>query len=326
MSGHVLWGIDLGGSKIEGVVLQPTTKPCAKSRAKTRAKSWASANVLCRKRIATQGSQGYGHVLNQIKSLIQAMSAEIGARPQRIGFGMPGTIEPATGLLRGSNSQNLNGKPLHKDLEKLLGIPVAMENDANCFALAETKLGVVGEVAENARVVFGVILGTGVGGGIVVNGNLISGTQSIAGEWGHNFLHESGGQCFCGRSGCVETVISGTGLEKYYASIAHQQRPLKQIVELAEAGDGDAVSTMDRLVQFFGLGISSIINILDPDVIVIGGGVGNIDLLYSRGVGEVAKHIFAPRLKTKIVKPKLGDSAGVFGAAFLFEGAPSQSG
>ncbi len=322
MSGHTLWGIDLGGTKIEGVVLEPSTKTCAK----TWAKSWASPNVLCRKRIATQGAKGYGHVLNQIKSLIQAISDDLGARPQRIGFGIPGAIESATGLLRGSNSQNLNGKPLHQDLEKLLGIPVAVENDANCFALAETKLGIVRDAAPAANVVFGVILGTGVGGGIVVNGNLIAGKQSIAGEWGHNFLHESGGQCFCGRSGCVETVISGTALEKYYASLARQQRPLKQIVELAEAGDSNASSTMDRLVQFFGLGISSVINILDPDVIVIGGGVGKIDLLYTRGVSEIVKHIFAPRLKTRILKPKLGDSAGVFGAAFLFEGVASQSG
>ena len=271
-----------------------------------------------------QGAKGYAR--NQIKSLIQAMSDDLGAHPQRIGFGMPGAIEPTTGLLRGSNSQNLNGKPLHQDLEKLLGIPVAVENDANCFALAETKSGVVGDAAPAANVVFGVILGTGVGGGIVVNGNLISGKQSIAGEWGHNFLHESGGACFCGRNGCVETVISGTGLEKYYASLARQQLPLKQIVELAEAGDSNASRTMDRLVQFFGLGISSVINILDPDVIVIGGGVGKIDLLYTRGVSEIVKHIFTPRLKTIIIKPKLGDSAGVFGAAFLFESAPNQSG
>lgn len=159
------------------------------------------------------------------------------------------------------------------------------------------------------------------GGGIVVNGKLVSGKQSIAGEWGHNFLHESGGACFCGRSGCVETVISGTGLEKYYASLAQQHRPLQQIVELAKTGDSHAASTMERLLQFFGLGISSVINILDPDVIVVGGGVGKIDLLYTRGLSEVAKHIFSPHLKTKIIQPKLGDSAGVFGAAFLFEEA-----
>ncbi len=303
MSNRALWGIDLGGTKIEGVVLQ--SKACPR--------------VLCRKRVATQGEKGYAHVLNQIKILIQTMIDDVGIRPLRMGFGMPGSIDPETGLIRGSNSQHLNGKSLDQDLQTLLGIPVAMENDANCFVLAETKLGIVSDIAPEANVVFGAILGTGVGGGIVVNGNLISGRQVIAGEWGHNFLHQSGGQCCCGRNGCVETVISGSGLEKYYTSVAQQQRPLQQIVALAETGDRHATNTIERLVTFFGLGISNVINILDPDVIVIGGGVGKIDLLYSRGVSEVAKHIFAPNMKTRIVKPKLGDSAGVFGAAFLFE-------
>ncbi len=303
MSDCALWGIDLGGSKIEGVVLR----------------SKACPEVLCRKRVATQGAQGYAHILNQIKTLLQTLSDDVGVRPTRLGVGIPGRIEPMTGLVTGCNAQNLNGNPMDKDLEKLLDIPVLMENDANCFALAETKMGIVVEVAPEANVVFGVILGTGVGGGVVVQGQLISGKQSIAGDWGHNFLHESGGACFCGRNGCVETVISGTGLEKYYAALTAQQRPLKQIVELAETGDCHATSTMNRLVTFFGLGISTIINILDPDVIVIGGGVGKIDLLYSRGVNEVGKNIFTAHMKTIIIKPKLGDSAGVFGAAFLFE-------
>ena len=303
MSGRMLWGIDLGGTKIEGVVLRSKTNP----------------EVLSRKRIATQGAQGYSHILNRINTLVEMLAEDVGVQPTQIGFGIPGMLEPTTERIRGCNSQSLNGKRMAKDVEKLLGIPVAMENDANCFALAETKMGSVAAVTAESGVVFGVIMGTGVGGGVVVHGNLICGKQSIAGEWGHNFLHESGGPCFCGRSGCVETVISGTGLEKYYATISGEHRPLKQIVELAESGDRHASSTIERLMVFFGQGIGSIINILDPDVIVVGGGVGQIDLLYSRGVSEVGKHIFAPNMKTKIIKPKLGDSAGVFGAAFLFE-------
>ena len=307
MSGRMLWGIDLGGSKIEGVVLRSKTDP----------------QVLCRERVATQGEKGYAHVLNQIKTLIQTLADDVGMRPTRLGVGIPGRIEPVTGLVTGCNAQSLNGKPMDQDLEKLLDMPVAMENDANCFVLAETKMGIVAEIEPVANVVFGVILGTGVGGGVVVQGRLIVGKQSIAGDWGHNFLHESGGPCFCGRNGCVETVISGTGLEKYYASLTGQHRSLKQIVALAQTGERSASSTLDRLITFFGLGIGSIINIIDPDVIVIGGGVGKIDLLYTRGVNEVGKHIFTKHMKTSIVKPKLGDSAGVFGAAFLFESVPT---
>jgi predicted NBD/HSP70 family sugar kinase len=303
MSDHALWGIDLGGTKIEGVVLESKTNP----------------QVLSRKRIATEGDKGYSHVLSQINQLVRSLSDDVGAHPQQIGVGTPGAIDAGTGLLRGSNSQHLNYKPVNVDLESILGIPVAIENDANCFALAETRLGAVLEIAPAANVVFGVIMGTGVGGGVVVEGNLISGRNFIAGEWGHNYLDASGGDCYCGRSGCVETILSGPGLEKYYTSLAAENQPLDRIVKLASAGDGNASKTMDRLIAFFGLGLASVINILDPEVIVLGGGVGNIDLLYTRGVEEVAKNIFAPKMQTRIIRPSLGDSAGVFGAAYLFE-------
>ncbi len=299
-----LWGIDLGGTKIEGAVLRSKDDP----------------TPIVRKRIDTEGIKGYEHVLNNIKRLIDMLTDEVGERPDIIGIGTPGAMDPSTGLLKNSNSQAINKKPFKKDLETLLGIPTRMANDANCFALAEAKMGIVPEVDSKAEVVFGVIMGTGCGGGVVVNGHVINGKHGIGGEWGHNFLDESGGSCYCGKSGCMETIISGTGLENFYEKETGIRKRLKEIIPAARSGeDIHAVKTLDRLVHFFGLGISTIINVLDPDVIVLGGGVGNIEELYSRGVAEAEKYVFNPRMDTKIVKPKLGDSAGVFGAAFLCE-------
>jgi len=212
----------------------------------------------------------------------------------------------------------MNGQPMKKDLEKLLGINIEIANDADCFALAEARHGVVKQQFPDAKVVFGVIMGTGVGGGIVIDGKAIFGLQGIAGEWGHNFLDESGGPCYCGKSGCVEKVIAGPALEDYYFKETGNKKTLKEIVALAESKvDPTAQRTMQRLVEFFGKGISVIINILDPDVIVIGGGVGNIDLLYDRGLDAIRKYVFNNRLDTPIVRPLLGDSAGVIGAAYL---------
>lgn len=297
-----LWGIDLGGTKIEGIVLKSKDDP----------------EVLIRKRIDTEADGGYEHVLHRINLLIDEIGSEIGEQPTIIGMGTPGAIDPPTGLLKNSNSQSINKKPFKKDLEALLGFPTVMANDANCFALAEARMGIVPDVDPEAKVVFGVIMGTGCGGGVVVNGQVINGKQGIGGEWGHNFLDESGGPCYCGKSGCVETIISGTGLENYYEQISGVRKRLKNILPDARSGvDPNAVKTLDRLIHFFGLAISNVINILDPDVIVLGGGVGNIEELYTRGVAETEKFVFNPRLDTKIVKPKLGDSAGVFGAAFL---------
>lgn len=297
-----LWGIDLGGTKIEGIVLASQENP----------------EVLVRKRIDTESDGGYEHVLGRVKTLIDQIAEEAGERPTILGMGTPGAIDPPTGLLKNSNSRSINKKPFKEDLESLLGIPIVMANDANCFALAEARMGIVPEVDPEAKVVFGVIMGTGCGGGVVVNGHVINGKQGIGGEWGHNFLHASGGLCYCGKSGCTEKIISGTGLENYYKEITGTRKRLKEIIPAARSGeDPNAVKTLDRLIHFFGMGISTIINMLDPDVIVLGGGVGNIDELYTRGIAEVEKHVFNPRLDTKIVRPKLGDSAGVFGAAFL---------
>lgn len=297
-----IWGIDLGGTKIEGVVLEDKE----------------SMNVLRRMRIPTEQERGYIHILRQIYKLVETLTAEVGVRPHKLGIATPGTLDPLSQTLKNSNTVCLNDKPIKKDLENFLGFPIEIANDANCFALAETKLGVVKEVLPEAQVVFGVIMGTGVGGGLVVNGKLISGKQGIGGEWGHNFLDESGGPCYCGKEGCVEQVISGPALEKFYAEMMGSELKMTEIVQrYYDDSDAFATQTMERLVHFFAKGISNVINILDPDAIVLGGGLGNIDLLYSEGVQEVEKYVFNNRLDTLFLKPKLGDSAGVFGAALL---------
>jgi predicted NBD/HSP70 family sugar kinase len=297
-----LWGIDLGGTKIEGVVL----------------KSKDEQDVLFRDRIPTEADQGYDHILNQVKKLVDKMIAEVGYVPEKIGFGTPGTLDPKLGVMKNCNTVAMNGKAMKKDLEELLHVKVEMANDADCFALAEARYGVVKEHFPEAKVVFGIIMGTGVGGGLVINGQAIVGLQGIAGEWGHNFLDESGGPCYCGKSGCVEKVIAGPALENYYFKETGNRKPLKDIVALAESKvDPTAQKTMIRLIEFFGKAVSVLINILDPDVIVIGGGVGNIDMLYDRGIDSIKKYVFNNRLDTPVVQPMLGDSAGVIGAAFL---------
>ncbi len=299
---HSLWGIDMGGTKIEGVILKSAKDP----------------EVLYRDRLPTESDKGYDHMLGQVKKLIDKMKVDANFTPARIGFGTPGTLDPKRGVMKNCNTTAMNGRPMKTDLEKLLGIPIEMANDADCFALAEARYGVVKEQFPNARVVFGVIMGTGVGGGIVIDGKPIIGLQGIAGEWGHNFLDESGGPCYCGKTGCVEKVIAGPALEKYYFDETGNKKPLKDIVALAESKvDPTAQKTMLRLVEFYGKALSVIVNILDPDVIVIGGGVGNIDLLYDRGLDALRKYVFNNALDTPVVRPLLGDSAGVIGAAFL---------
>ena len=297
-----LWGIDLGGTKIEGVILE----------------SAGSAKTLCRKRIPTEQEQGYDHILDQIQSLVSLMSEETGLKPQKVGFGTPGTLDPILQTLKNSNTTCLNGQPFVQDIVAKLGIPIAIANDANCFALAETRLGVVKEEMPDARMVFGVIMGTGVGGGLVIDGKVWNGRQGIGGEWGHNFLDESGGVAYTGRKGVVETVLAGPSLEQFYQQHTGKEFTLKEIYQRSKSGDDSfAQQTIQRLTDFFGLAISVVINILDPDAIVIGGGVGNIDELYTDGVEAVKKYIFNNRLDTQFFRPKLGDSAGVFGAAML---------
>ncbi|WP_460504249.1 ROK family protein, partial [Hymenobacter agri] len=198
-------------------------------------------------------------------------------------------------------------------------LPVALANDANCFALAETRLGIVKERFPEAKVVFGVILGTGVRGGLVVNGQVLGGHHGIAGEWGHNYLLEGEGlTCFCGKNGCNESILAGPALEHYYATHSGESRSLKDIMKRATCGcDSVAAQTLHRLTSNFGRALSVIINAVDPDVVVIGGGVGNIDHLYDAGVAAVRPYIIDKVFDTPVVKPRLGDSAGVFGAAYL---------
>jgi len=297
-----LFGLDLGGTKIEGVVLESRANP----------------QPVCRLRIPTEANLGYQHIIGQVAKMLEMLCSETGLKPQSLGIGHPGTLDPNTGVIKNANTTVLNNHPFHTDLEARLGISVRLANDANCFAVAEALMGAVPEVMPNAEAVFGVILGTGVGGGWVLNGKVRNGRQGIAGEWGHNFLHESGGPCYCGHSGCVENVISGPALERYYASLTGQKLALRDIVTRSKSNeDAAAVETMDRLLHFFGKAMAVVINIMDPDAVVLGGGVGNIELLYTHGPAEVQKHLFNHRIDTVFLRPKLGDSAGVFGAALL---------
>jgi len=296
------WGVDLGGTKIEVSVFHFDNK---------------SIDIIDRRRVPTEASKGYKHIINQVNKVINETREVTGLIPKHIGFSTPGTVEPSSGLMKNCNTIVMNGQPMLADLIQSLSVPVTLTNDANCFALAEAKMGIVPDVVPDAKVVFGVIMGSGCGGGVVVNGQVIGGLHGIGGEWGHNFLDESGGDCYCGCNGCVENIISGTALQNYYETTSGQKRNMKEIVEAYRAGtDPIAEKTMLRLFSMFGKAISVIINILDPDAIVIGGGLGNIDELYTHGVSAVKEHIFNKRVvNTPFLKPKLGDSAGVFGAA-----------
>ncbi|MDP4262452.1 MAG: ROK family protein [Bacteroidota bacterium] len=297
-----LWGIDLGGTKIEGVILPSTSNPIP----------------VLRTRIDTEASNGYKHIVQQIVRLVREMQQQSGLSPKKIGFGTPGVLDPVLQTMKNCNTTALNGRALKKDLEAALSIPVELANDANCFALAETHWGVVREKYPDASLVFGIIMGSGVGGGIVFNSKVWNGRHGIAGEWGHNYLDESGGPCYCGKTGCVETVISGPALQRFYAGITGKNIPLKEIVlKHQQQSDEAATQTIQRLCHFFGKAVSVITNLLDPEVIVVGGGVGNIDAIYVEGLISLKEFIFNNRVDVAIVKPSLGDSAGVFGAAAL---------
>ncbi|WP_421171179.1 ROK family protein [Aeromonas dhakensis] len=301
MSNRLLdWGIDLGGTKCECVVLD-------------------GDEVLLRHRIPTERAGGYDHMIGQIAKLVAECADKLGQRPTLIGMGTPGARDPQTGLMKNCNTTELNGKPFKEDLERRLGVPVLIANDANCFALAETHLGAVRQHHPSARVVFGIIMGTGVGSGIVINGRILNGHHGIAGEWGHNVLSPDGPECYCGKRGCVETFISGPALEAWYEAKAKRCLPLAKIAA-ATAHDHVAKLTIDRLHLLFGQALANVVNILDPDVIVIGGGVGNVQSLYSVGRETILPFLFNPRFATPIIAPALGDSAGVFGAALLARG------
>jgi len=295
----LLWGIDLGGTKIEGVIMDPAS----------------SSPAIHRLRKPTNAQEGYAAVVAQIGAVLADLEAVSDLkRPPLIGIGTPGAIEPSTGRLKNSNTTCLNGQPLRQDLEATLGCRLAMANDANCFALAESILG----AARDADVVAGLILGTGVGSGIVVGGRVLNGLHGIAGEWGHNPLGGESHPCYCGRRGCIETVIAGPSLERFYREQGGAPLRLPEIVAAAAGGDAMADRTLARLREKFSEAIAAVINILDPDAIVIGGGVGNLDLLYAEETRTaICHHVFNAELRTQILRPGLGDSAGVFGAALL---------
>jgi len=297
-----LWGIDLGGTKTECAVLD------------------TDMNIIIRKRIPTEAHKGYKHILWQILKLVNDVADEINEKPERIGFATPGVLEPESQTMKNCNTVCMNGEPMKEDLENILGVPVKLANDANCFALAETLMG-AGKNYPDAKLVFGVIMGTGVGGGLVVNKEIIEGRQGLGGEWGHNILEEGGTSCYCGKKGCVEQVISGIALENFYERFSGMHLKLSEIYLRHQAGtDSYATATMERLLEYYGRAISTLVNVIDPDLIVIGGGVGNIDLLYTEGYERIKKYVFNDgRLSTPVVKPLLGDSAGVFGAALLWQ-------
>ena len=297
-----LWGIDLGGTKIEGAILPSLNDPAP----------------IIRTRIDTEASKGYEHIISQIEKLVANMKEESGLQPRSIGFGTPGVLDPGLQTMKNCNSTALNGKRLKNDLEDALKIPVVLANDANCFALAETHRGNEKEKYPGAKVVFGIIMGSGVGGGIVFEGKVWNGCHGIAGEWGHNYLDDSGGACYCGKTGCVETIISGPSLQRFYAGITGNNISLKEIMNrYHQQNDEAAKQTIQRLCRFFGKAVSVVTNLLDPDVIVIGGGVGNIDAIYTDGIKSLKEFIFNNSVDVPILKPSLGDSAGVFGAAAL---------
>jgi fructokinase len=289
-------GIDLGGTKTEGIVMD------------------VSGKILVRERRPTPQADGYRAILTNIRDLVQDMERRAGASC-RIGLGTPGAISTRTGFLKNSNTVCLNGQPVKQDLEQLLAREVRIANDANCFALSEALDG----AAQGEPVVFGVILGTGVGGGLVVNGRLLEGAQHIAGEWGHNVLESDGPPCYCGKRGCVEMFLSGPGLTRDFAMHGgNAALDVRAIATAAEQGDTLAEAALQRYLDRFGRALSMVINLLDPGAIVLGGGLSNISRLYTEGRAQVARHVFNDELLTRIVRNVHGDSSGVRGAAQLW--------
>lgn len=288
-------GIDLGGSKIEGVILD------------------TAHNEQFRKRIPTQREKGYQHILNRVKHLYDLMVSEIDGAAHTFGIGTPGAVSPKTGLLRNSNTVCLNEQPVKEDLEHLLQRAVIIQNDANCFAMAEASQG----AGRGKNLVFGVIMGTGCGGGIVHHGEVLTGIQAIAGEWGHTSIDPNGVQCWCGSVGCVETVISGGGLEKLYSARYGETISFAEIIECFRKNKKPAAEFVPEFFENFGRAVGNLINILDPDIIVLGGGLSNVDELYTEGVAAVERWVFSDYFATPIVRNQLGDSAGVIGAALI---------
>jgi fructokinase len=283
-------GVDLGGTKTEAILLDE------------------NFSVIKRKRIPTPQND-YQKILDSISSLVLDISKNV--TDFSLGVCTPGAISKQTGLIKNSNTQCLIGKSLKEDLENKLGKKISMENDANCFTMAEATLG----AGINFDSIFGVILGTGVGGGIVIDKKLHSGRTNIGGEWGHHTLHRNGNLCYCGKHGCVETYISGPALENHWKKLSGKSQSLKEI--LPDIDNEYGKKWKDEFLENFGYGLANVIDILDPDAIILGGGLSNIDFLYTEGKESVYSKVFSDLVDTPILKNELGDSAGVFGACML---------
>jgi fructokinase len=316
-------GVDIGGTKLEAAVVR-------------RSVAGAQFEVLSRLRIPTDRDRGYDAILAATLGLIQSCANEAGVDPQGvpIGVGMPGSVSRVSGLVKNSNTACLNGRPFRQDLSARLGQVVAFENDANCFAIAEARFGAARE--HLAGVIFGVILGTGCGGGVVVRGRVWGGPQGLGGEWGHHAVGpwrrpgvdaiaagpgaglSERRRCACGKFGCLELYVSGGGVESEYQRRSGTARPLPEIIE-RRFTDQHAGLLVDELLEAFGRGLANVIDVLDPSIVVLGGGVSNLDPLYSEGRDRVARYVFNDELTTPILKHELGDSAGVLGAALLDE-------
>ena len=294
VDGPVVIGIDLGGTKIEGVVLGDDLVP------------------LERRRVPTERERGYEHIIERVAGLVEALRATAPGSDV-VGIGTPGSLSARDGTLKNSNTVCLNGRSLQADLERRLGLRVLLENDANCFALAEARAG----AGQGHAMVFGVILGTGVGGGLVHDGRLWSGPQHIAGEWGHHAIDPAGPPCYCGQRGCVETLLSGPALEAAYCGAGGPPLAAAEIAARAATGERAARDVVDRYLDRFGRALANVIDVLDPDVVVLGGGLSKLEALYDCGRAAVARYVFNDELRTPIVPNRLGDSAGVIGAALL---------
>ena len=290
-------GIDLGGTKIEGIVLD------------------ARGGELFRKRVETQQEKGYAHILNRIKALHTELAARIQAQPHTFGIGTPGAVSPRTGLLKNSNTVCMNGQPLKADLERILGRKIEIQNDANCFAMAEALRG----AGRGKKLVFGVIMGTGCGGGMVYRGEVITGPQAIAGEWGHMSINPDGPLCYCGQRGCVETYISGGGLQARYAEQFGKTKSFKEIVKDYQAGDAPTAAFMQGFFRNFGRALANLITVLDPDIVVLGGGVAQMGALLFDTVREIVKQRvrMVPTERLRIEPSLVGDNAGMLGGIAL---------
>jgi len=285
-------GIDLGGTKTEGILLDEKFE------------------TIDRKRLPTNQQEGYTSILYLIKNLVDDLKQQANDSVS-IGICTPGALSKQSGVIKNSNTQCLIGKDLKNDLQNILNQEISIENDANCFALAESKLG----VAQNFDIVFGVIMGTGVGGGLIINEQIHSGRTNIAGEWGHHCIRPEGNSCYCGNSGCVETYLSGPALEKRWEELSGKHQSVSEILQNNEA---DILTAWkNEFLENFGLALGNVIDILDPDAIVLGGGLSNIPFLYEEGKNSVYKKVFSDQIDTPILKNKLGDSAGVFGACII---------